>query len=206
MGRSVHRVIGCLAVTALGAALTLPSGLASAANGPESLPRTSARPAAGVPDDFRANSITWLSAKQGWVLGAATCGMKTCSEVIGTTDGGATWSLLGKVPAPISVVGEPDEAGVTDVRFVTSDVGWAFGPKLFQTTDGGASWSSVTIPGNGRQVLSLATSGVAGAFAVVSKCKYASGPCGQPLSLWRAPLEGAAVEARQRRPTHLTGG
>ena len=78
--------------------------------------------------------------------------------------------------APITIEGEPDSAGVTDVRFVTTDSGWAFGPKLFQTSDGGASWSSVTIPGSGKQVLSLATTSTAGAYAVVSKCRYGQRP------------------------------
>jgi photosystem II stability/assembly factor-like uncharacterized protein len=185
MGRSARRLVGCLTLSALGAALTLPSDLTLPANAQDPARTTTNRTPGGVPGDFRGNSVTWLSAKQGWVLGAATCGTKTCSDVIGTTDEGSSWSLLGKVPAPITTVGEPDGAGVTDIRFVTSDVGWAFGPRLYLTRDGGASWKRVTIPGDGKQVLSLATSSSAGAYAVVSMCKYATGSCGQPLTFWR---------------------
>src|SRR3954451_8656264 len=176
------RIIGCLTFAALAAATTLAPATASSTNQDRrSSPGVDTPAAGGVPSDFRANSISWVSAKQGWVLGAATCGGKTCSDVVGTTDGGGSWSLLGKVPAPISVVGEPAGAGVTDLRFVTPAVGWAFGPRLFVTTDGGRSWRAVTTPDSGKQVLSLATSRKAGAYAVVSRCKYASGPCGHPL-------------------------
>ncbi len=141
----------------------------------------------------------------GWVLGSATCGTKTCSDVIGTTDGGTTWSLLGEVPSPITTIGEPAGAGITDVRFVNSNVGWAYGPKLFQTTDGGASWTSVAIPGHGKQVMSLTTSSSAGAYAVVSHCKYAAGPCPQPLSLWRtsSPESGSWTQITLDLPTSL---
>ena len=31
-----------------------------------------------VPASFRANSVTWVSAQKGWVLGAAQCGKNTC--------------------------------------------------------------------------------------------------------------------------------
>jgi len=167
--------------------------------------RQPAPPFGGVPDDYRANSIGWLSPKIGWALGAAACAGKTCSDVIGTTDGGATWSLLGSVPSPISVVGEPAGAGVTDVRFVTSDIGWAFGPKLFVTVDGGATWSRTAIPGNGKQVLSLATSASAGAYAVVSHCRYADGPCRHPLTFWRtSSLESTSwTRIRVHLPTSL---
>src|SRR6266498_3165737 len=58
--------------------------------------------AASVPKGFKANSITWLSPQRGWVLGAARCGTKICSDVIGTTDGAKTWGLVGAVNAPIA--------------------------------------------------------------------------------------------------------
>ena len=84
--------------------------------------------------------------------------------MIASSDAGQTWALVGKVPASITVGGEPEGAGVTDIRAVDADTAWAFGPKLFQTTNGGASWTKATIPGGGRQVLSLAASS-AGAYA-----------------------------------------
>src|SRR5262245_57701463 len=45
-----------------------------------------------VPVSFKANSVTWVSAQRGWVLGAARCG-KNCSDVIGTSNSGKKWQL-----------------------------------------------------------------------------------------------------------------
>jgi photosystem II stability/assembly factor-like uncharacterized protein len=138
-----------------------------------------------VPRLFRANSITWTSPRRGWVLGAARCGAKTCTDVIATTDGGATWKLRGKVPARIPQVGEPG-TGVSGIRFATPRIGWAFGPRLYRTGNGGRSWARQQVPGHGRQILSLAATATT-TYAVVSPCAFGTGLCHRrgPLSLWR---------------------
>src|SRR5213595_2911457 len=63
---------------------------------------------------FHAASATWVSAQRGWLLGSAPCGQATCTTVIGTTDGGRTWSRLGTLDAPLSV---EQDTGITQVRF-----------------------------------------------------------------------------------------
>jgi photosystem II stability/assembly factor-like uncharacterized protein len=139
--------------------------------------------AAAVPKGFKANSITWLSAEKGWILGAASCGAKTCTYVIGTSNGGKTWSLDGRVDAPIAKQGLSDLPGITEVSFSTPKVGWAFGPYLYHTTDRGASWASEKIPGAGKQVLSL-SGNARDTFAIVSTCAWMTGGfC--PISLWK---------------------
>jgi photosystem II stability/assembly factor-like uncharacterized protein len=130
---------------------------------------------------FKANSMSWLSARHGWVLGTVPCGNRLCSEVLSTTDGGATWSQRGQVPAPIARSGGP---GVTEIRFANPALGWAFGPDLYATADGGHTWTRAAIPGNGVQVVALATSPGA-TFAVVSPC-HGSPYCRRPLSVWRS--------------------
>jgi photosystem II stability/assembly factor-like uncharacterized protein len=139
--------------------------------------------AAGVPDGFKANSISWLNPRQGWILGNAPCGSTKCTYVISTRDSGASWQLVGQVPAGIPIIGNPG-TGVTEVRFATRALGWAFAPQLYQTTDGGRTWHQQTIPG-GRQVLWLA-SGRGTTYAVVSPCRWATGICTHrlPLTLW----------------------
>jgi photosystem II stability/assembly factor-like uncharacterized protein len=176
MIRSNRGTARCIGLAVLGVTVAL-AGMA-----PPAVAATPARQAA-VPSGFKANSITWASPQQGWVLGAAPCGAKTCTDVIGTTDGATTWKLLGRVNAPIARLGQAANPGVTEIRFATPMVGWAFGPHLFQTVDGGRSWAKMTIPGQGQQVFSLAANGTE-AYAVVSPCRWAR-YCHQPLSFWR---------------------
>lgn len=174
---SHRRAVAGVGVAVLGGAVALAGAVSAAANGTQT--------ASLVPTGFKANSIAWASAQQGWVLGTAPCGAQTCSDVIGTTDGAKTWRLIGAVNAPIAQVGDPARPGITEIRFASLKVGWAFGPELFYTANGGQSWSSMPIPGHGNQVLDLASNG-AEAYAVVSTCKWMTGLCNnQPLSLWR---------------------
>jgi len=141
-------------------------------------------PGASVAAGFEANSVTWLSAQRGWVLGAGACGKNACAEVIGTTDAAKAWRLIGTVGAPIASFG--GRPGITEIRFATPAVGWAFGPYLFRTSTGGKSWARVPIPGGGKQVLALAAS-PAQTYAVITGCAWGAGLCPRPLSLWRIP-------------------
>ena len=131
--------------------------------------------------------MTWLSAQRGWVLGAAACGKNACAEVIGTTDAAKTWRLIGTVPAPIVRFG--GRPGITEIRFATPAVGWAFGTYLFRTSTGGKFWARVPIPGGGKQVLALAASPTQ-TYAVVTGCAWGAGICPRPLSFWRIPTGG----------------
>jgi photosystem II stability/assembly factor-like uncharacterized protein len=117
------------------------------------------------------------------VLGTAPCGTTTCSEVLGTIDGGTSWSVLGVVGAPIAKLSSARRPGITEIRFATPEVGWAFGPELFRTTDGGETFESIPVPGGGKQVLDLAANSTE-AFAVVSACRFDSF-CHAPLTFWR---------------------
>jgi hypothetical protein len=149
--------------------------------------RAAARPASGTgpqPAGFKAVATTWLTAEQGWVLGTAPCGIKTCTEVISTSDGGATWTQDGSILAPTPPAGNAT-TGVTQIRFDTPAIGWAFGPDLYRTTNGGRTWTKEPIPGTGsKQVLALATTATA-AYAVTSPCAYQAGTCAGNLPVWR---------------------
>src|SRR5215471_17472442 len=80
------------AAIAMTCAVALLPGTALAAPG---TPGGHTGPGTPVPASFKANSVTWVSAQRGWVLGAARCGQSTCSDVIGTSNGGKTWQLIG---------------------------------------------------------------------------------------------------------------
>jgi hypothetical protein len=122
-----------------------------------------------VPANFGATSVTFIGALTGWVLGqAGTPGhcpivKQDCTSIAGTDDGGTTWH---GVPAPVT--GAPDgSAGVSQIRFLGSDDGWAFGPELFATQDGGQTWAHIAT--GGLRVTALETRGDR-AFAVWARC------------------------------------
>jgi photosystem II stability/assembly factor-like uncharacterized protein len=141
-------------------------------------PRSEAAPAG-----FKAVSLNWINSQQGWVLGMAPCGTKTCSDVLTTSDGGRSWSVAGTVPAPIP---QPyNGQGVTEIALSTPQDGWAFRPGLFATTNGGSSWTQQTIPGGGKQVLALSTN-TDGTYIITSPCAVGSSSCTpKSLTLWR---------------------
>ncbi len=172
-----------VAIATLGALAVVPATTATA---------SATRPDAGAPAGFTAQSTSWLDKQQGFLLGTAPCGDATCSDVIATTDGGATWHLRGRVHAPIRSDGG-QRPGVGEVRFSDASHGWAFGPLLRHTADGGRTWSVEAIPGDLGQVLSLATD-ADGTWAVVSPCRWQhSGRCrNQPVTLWRTTTPTSA--------------
>src|SRR5207244_281538 len=84
-----------LAMSLCCAALMMVALLSPAASG-------ATRSASTLPEGFRAQSLTWISSAQGWILGVAPCARGMCTTVLGTTDGGATWNPLGTLDAPLS--------------------------------------------------------------------------------------------------------
>ena len=138
------------------------------------------------PGKFIANSTSWISSSTGWVLGQVSCDKNmVCSQVEKTANGGKTWQTIGKIPAPIPKAGNPG-SGITEIRFASAEIGWAFGPDLYRTADGGKSWVKMPLPGDGKQVLDLAVT-AADAYIVASPCSYETGICGsKPLTAWRA--------------------
>jgi photosystem II stability/assembly factor-like uncharacterized protein len=122
---------------------------------------------APVPPDFQPTSVTFIGTQTGWVIGQAgtpgQCATQYCTSLARTDDAGKTWT---GVPAPLT--GPADGAtGVSQVRFLNSDNGWAFGPELFATHDGGHTWNQVVT--NGLRVTDLETVGDR-AFALFASC------------------------------------
>jgi photosystem II stability/assembly factor-like uncharacterized protein len=138
-----------------------------------------------LPDGFHAQSMSWVSPEHGWLLGSRPCGQTTCTTVVGTVDGGATWNTLGTLDAPLSL-GER-KSGVDQVRFADDLHGWAFGPALWATKDGGATWKRRVPPGGGRQVPAVAGD-ADGVYAVVSPCHFNRpiSRCHARSTLWRS--------------------
>ncbi len=121
-----------------------------------------------VPADFAAGSVTFVGLHTGWVMGQAgapgqACATRYCTSMARTDNAGKTWY---GVHAPVT--GSPDGgSGVSQVRFLNTHDGWAFGPGLYATVDGGQSWTQV--PTGGQRVVGLETVGDR-AFAVFATC------------------------------------
>jgi photosystem II stability/assembly factor-like uncharacterized protein len=110
-----------------------------------------------VPSSADANSSgiadwTWVSADHGWALVRTPCAATVCMTLRETTDGGRAWTTV-RTPELLDPYAQLD-GGATcavrlcafGVRFVTSHVGWLFGPSFLQTTDGGRTWTRVAGP------------------------------------------------------------
>jgi len=120
-----------------------------------------------VPPNFQPTSVTFIGLHTGWVIGQAGtpghCATQYCTSVARTGNAGQTWQ---GGPAPLA--GPADgAAGVSQIRFLNLDNGWAFGPELFATHDGGQTWAQVST--NGMRVTDLETVGDR-AFALFASC------------------------------------
>jgi photosystem II stability/assembly factor-like uncharacterized protein len=136
------------------------TAVASATPAPSAVP-------APVPANFQPTSVTFIGTATGWVIGQAGtpghCATAYCTSIARTGDAGKTWT---GVPAPVT--GPPDGAtGVSQVRFLDTRDGWAFGPQLYATHDGGHTWTQVVT--NGLRVTGLETVGNR-AFALFASC------------------------------------
>jgi photosystem II stability/assembly factor-like uncharacterized protein len=136
-----------------------------------------------VPAGFRAQSATFVSADQGWVLGTASCATAPCTSIVRTNDDGATWA---GIPAPTDGPENPQSgsiisSGVSEIRSADNLNGWVFGPDLWSTHDGGEAWSDHVGTGATR-VVDLESSG-GDVYVVTEQCSGQAST--RPGQLWR---------------------
>jgi photosystem II stability/assembly factor-like uncharacterized protein len=108
-------------------------------------PPTASATGAGVGlTHFQAIDLSFVGT-HGWALGTADClnaSVSGCAAMVRTTDDGASWHSMTGPPANVS---QPSCAApcVSNVRFATDQIGYAYGPAaFFMTTDGGATWQA----------------------------------------------------------------
>jgi hypothetical protein len=128
-----------------------------------------------VPANFQPTSVTFIGTKMGAVIGQAGtpghCATQYCTSLAGTSDYGGSWY---GVSAPQT--GPPSGGtGVSQLRFLNADDGWAYGPSLWVTHDGGGHWTQEQT--HGLQVTDLETAG-ARAFALFASCTGAGAEYG----------------------------
>lgn len=119
------------------------------------------------PSNFQPTSVTFIGSQIGAVIGQAGhpghCYTQYCTSLAGTSDYGASWY---GVSAPLA--GPPSGGtGVSQLRFLNLQDGWAFGPALFVTHSGGAHWKQERT--SGLRVTGLETAG-SRAFALFASC------------------------------------
>jgi hypothetical protein len=164
----------------------------------------------GPPANFRPTSMTFV-ASGSRLLGAAVgqagppcAGGPICTSMASTYDYGASWHGFSAPRAPSAA----KPGGVSQVRFITPEVGWAFGPGLYATADSGATWTQQRVPGGGR-VIDLEGTGN-GALALVGSCtgtgsNYAASCSSFSLYSYNAAAPGQGWQ-RVSLPDTMTAG
>ena len=160
-----------------------------------------ASPAAAtpVPTDFAVVSVSTVSDGRLFALGRATCAGRPCALVATSSDGGDTWGLRGQLPG-VGVASRGSTSGaltrtaasVSDVRFATGSIGWAFGGAVLRTGDGGRSWSPYPRVG-GAAVLDVETDGTDVVLTSAAAC--AGTVCSGPVSVVRAPVTAGSADS-----------
>jgi hypothetical protein len=115
-------------------------------------------------------SVTFVGVFTGWAMGQASpagqCdqpAVPACVVLLRTDTAGSAWRTVNPPPAH----GPNGTTGVSQIRFLTSSDGWAFGPQLWATHDAGRTWTQ--IPTDGWRVTALETRG-SRVFSVWARC------------------------------------
>jgi hypothetical protein len=132
---------------------------------------------------FLAQSVSFVSQNDGFVMGVAPCPAGACLAIRHTVDRGLTWTPVGAPPATIAPSGTDFvPLSVSGLHFADPVNGWAYGTNLWSTHDGGASWREIQF---GGPIVALA-SGAGTAYALVLVCSSCTG--GAPaVALYRSP-------------------
>lgn len=136
----------------------------------------------------------WAMAdKEIWGLFSEPCprpGSDTarCGVVSRTTDGGATWTRLGRLD--VGTTGNGDTDFVSGVHFADAQHGWVYDRTLLATFNGGRRWQPVDL---GNPVAAVNSAG-SSAYALVGTCGYGAGNCSAPMRL----AEGTISTGRWR--------
>lgn len=130
---------------------------------------------------FLAQSVSFVSPAQGYVLGAVRCGQSWCPALRRTTDRGAAWTAVGPPPTSIDTTAP---TSVAHIAFASPLDGFAFGPGLWETDDGGPTWQRVSVPGS---IAAFATTAREAYALVVSGCTGLA-TCTTPATLFESQI------------------
>ena len=150
------------------------------------------------PQPTGANSITWVSPAQGWVLGQWACAKgssKVCTQVLRTGNDGKTWKLLSTLPVTIAAArpGGVFITGISDITFANAKDGWVYGSSImYRTANGGKTWKAMRLPRGAKQMYQIVPT-AAGFYGMTSACPQSANPgCeAKGLSLWKIGPAGS---------------
>ena len=185
--RSPALVCALLGVTLLLAACGMPPAT-KGAGAPKSVPTTVAPTSRSSTtttgprrvSGFVAQSASFVTESDGFVLGDTACAVGTCTAILHTTDRGAEWSALSAPPTAISAQGA---GGVSELHFADQLDGWVYGDTLWATHDGGNTWNQLRLGGS---IVAMA-SGLGVAYALVQACASCSPPA-DSVRLYRSAV------------------
>ena len=120
-----------------------PAPSASPSVAPTASPTPTAQPVVGPPvQGFVPADVTAISANEWWVLGedVTTCTSESCTRILHTTDGGATFTSVPVPPLPAG------PAQLSRLRFADASDGWAVtrNGAVWSTHDAGQHWAQNT--------------------------------------------------------------
>lgn len=116
-----------------------PPGTPTMATAPLSLSSTTAYSLSGA----SLEDLSWISASDGWALGAQPCAKGICARLAHTSDGGS-WKMAGALPKAqeLALLAAPSRGTFVVSTGATGGVG-AFTTRLLVSTDEGAHWTAV---------------------------------------------------------------
>jgi len=129
---------------------------------------------------FLAQSVSFVTANDGFVMGMVACPNGACLALRHTVDRGTSWTSLAPPPIPL---GQANNGGVDEMHFADAMDGWAFGDTSWATHDGAQHWHQVNLGG----IVVAMASGAGEAYALVGPCASTS-PCSGSGHLFRSPV------------------
>jgi hypothetical protein len=176
---AIFSLAACGSARPVGVPTTIGSSRTTA---PPSSPPASPPTTLAKPSGFLAQSASFVTANDGYVLGVVPCSSSACLALRSTNDRGANWATV--TPPPTTLGDGSGTTGVSNLHFADAEDGWAFGPALWATHDGGIHWQAVNVGGT---VVAMA-SGTGTVYAVVVEpCQSGEVQCRYAGHLFRSP-------------------
>ena len=141
--------IGALALAGCGTGAGTGANATAASHSSSTHLRPTLTSAHGAPASFSVLSMSFISDERGYALGTVKCTAGRCVSLLTTSDGGAHWSQLSAPTQQAGITADicpTHQPCVSQIRFATPSIGYAFGPSLFVTTDGGTHWRQLRGP------------------------------------------------------------